>query len=91
MKINTSETSPALAQRAAARHFAPMTLPVTLALLAAAVALAVFAGWRGARPSQPHLGVRMAPWRFIMVMAAAAIFLLVLHLGALLGLMPPPR
>jgi Mn2+/Fe2+ NRAMP family transporter len=69
-----------------------MTLPVTLALLAAALALAVFAGWRGARPSQPHLGVRMAPWRFIMVTAGAAIFLLVIHLAALLGLpQAPPR
>jgi hypothetical protein len=92
VKINASETSPALAQTAAPRHFAPMTLPVTLALLAAAVALAVFAGWRGARPSQPHLGVRMAPWRLIMVLAAAAVFLLVIHLAALLGLpQAPPR
>jgi hypothetical protein len=56
------------------------------------VALAVFAGWRGARPSQPHLGVRMAPWRLIMVLAAAAVFLLVIHLAALLGLpQAPPR
>ena len=41
-------------------------------VLAAVVALAVFAGWRGARPSQPHLGIRMVPWRFVMILAAAA-------------------
>ncbi|HYD26467.1 hypothetical protein [Brevundimonas sp.] len=69
-----------------------MSLTVTVALLAAAVALMVFAGWRGARPSQPHLGVRMAPWRLIMILAAAATFLLIVHLAALLGMpQPPPR
>lgn len=63
-----------------------MSLTVTLALLAAAVAAAVFAGWRGARPSQPHLGVRMVPWRFVMILAGAVILLLVVHLAALLGM-----
>ena len=63
-----------------------MTLPVTLAALAAVLALALFAGWRGARPSQPHLGVRMAPWRFIMILMAAVAFLLIVHLAALLGM-----
>ena len=63
-----------------------MSLTVTLVLLAAAIALAVFAGWRGARPSQPHLGIRMVPWRFIMILAAAVVVVLVVHLAALLGL-----
>jgi len=63
-----------------------MSLTVTLALLAGAIALAVFAGWRGARPSQPHLGIRMVPWRFIMILAAAVVVVLVVHLAALLGL-----
>ena len=69
-----------------------MTLTVTLALLAAALALMVFAGWRGSRPSQPHLGVRMIPWRFVMVMAAVVLVLpLIIHVAALLGVLPPPR
>lgn len=63
-----------------------MSLTTTLALLAAFVALAVFAGWRGAQPSQPHRGVRMIPWRLIMVSAAMAAFFLLVHLAALLGL-----
>ncbi len=67
-------------------HLARMSLTVTLALLAAAIALSAFAGWRGARPSQPHLGIRMVPWRFIMILMAAVAFLLVVHLAALLGL-----
>ncbi len=62
-----------------------MDLPVTLALTAAFVALAVFAGWRGARPWDPRRGVRMTPWRLIMVMAGAAVFILLIHVGTLLG------
>ena len=56
-----------------------------------AVALAVFAGWRGARPSQPHLGVRMVPWRFVMVLSCVAVFVLIVHLAALMGVLPPAR
>lgn len=67
-----------------------MSLTTTLALLAAAVALAVFAGWRGARPSQPHLGVRMIPWRFVMILAGAVVLLLLVHVAALLGLPQRP-
>jgi hypothetical protein len=67
-----------------------MSLTVTLALLAAAVALTVFAGWRGARPSQPHLGVRMMPWSLIMVLSGAVILLLLVHLAALLGMPQAP-
>ena len=38
-----------------------MSLTVTLALLVAALALAVFAGWRGSRPWDLTRGVRMIP------------------------------
>lgn len=67
-----------------------MSLTVTLALLAAVLAFATFAGWRGARPSQPHLGVRMIPWRFLMILAGAAALVLVVHLAALLGMPQRP-
>ena len=67
-----------------------MSLFLTLALIAAAVALAVFAGWRGALPSQPHRGVRMVPWRFVMILAGAAVLVLLVHVAALLG-MPQVR
>ncbi len=63
-----------------------MDLTVTLVSTAACLALAVFAGWRGARPWDPRRGVRMAPWRLIMVLSAAAVFILLIHLGALLGM-----
>ena len=77
---------PGLACGPRAGQVAPMSLTLTLILTAAMVALAVFAGWRGSRPSQPHRGVRMAPWRRIMLLAAAGAFLLIVHLAALLGL-----
>lgn len=57
---------------------------MTLGLMAAALALAVFAGWRGARPWDLK-GVRMAPWRLIMLLSGAAVFILGVHLAALLG------
>lgn len=90
MKINRRERIPALAGRPRIAHLAGMGLTVTAALLAAAVALAIFAGWRGSRPSQPHRGVRMVPWRLVMVMAAALMVLLVVHLAALLGMPQRP-
>ncbi len=62
-----------------------MDMRLTLLLTAAAVALAAFAGWRGARPWDLRSGVRMVPWRLIMLLAGAAVFVLIIHLGALLG------
>jgi hypothetical protein len=42
------------------------------AICGAALALAVFAGWRGARPPNPLKGPRLIPWRFIMLLATTA-------------------
>ncbi|WP_310541475.1 hypothetical protein [Phenylobacterium sp.] len=58
---------------------------MTLGLIAAFLAIAVFAGWRGAQPPDPLKGVRMAPYRLIMVTAAAAVLILLVHLVNLLG------
>ncbi|WP_439470823.1 hypothetical protein [Brevundimonas sp.] len=60
-------------------------MPQTLALTAVALAITVFAGWRGARPWDPSRKVRMAPWRFIMVIGGAVVMMLLIHVGALLG------
>ena len=67
-----------------------MSLPLTLALILAALALAVFAGWRGSRPWDLTRGVRMIPWRFIMLLSGVAIFILVIHLGTLMGVPQRP-
>ena len=62
-----------------------MTPSLTLTLLAAASAVAVFSGWRGARPPDLTKGPRMVPWRFIMLVAGALTFLLLIHLASVLG------
>lgn len=62
-----------------------MDLTVTLCLIGAALAVTLFAGWRGAKQWDPRRGVRMVPWRFIMVLGGTAVFLLLIHVGTLLG------
>lgn len=80
----------ALAPEAGPRHLPGMSLPLTLGLLAAALAFMVFAGWRGARPPDLLRGPRMAPWRFLMVLSAALSMLLLIHLATLAGMERPP-
>jgi hypothetical protein len=65
---------------------AAMEMRETLALLAAAVALAAFSGWRGARPPNLMKGPRMIPWRAVMVAATTLALLLLVHVVNLLGL-----
>ena len=62
-----------------------MDLVVTSAVCAALLALAVGAGWMGARPPNPHKGPRLVPWRFIMVTTVAVLLMMVVHLVNLLG------
>jgi hypothetical protein len=62
-----------------------MDLPVTAALAAAFLAAALACGWLGARPPDPHRGPRLAPWRFLMMLAAAGTLLMSVHLVNLLG------
>jgi hypothetical protein len=63
-----------------------MDLPLTLTISAGLLGLALLAGWRGARPPNPHRGPRLMPWRFIMVTAAACLLPLMVHVASLLGL-----
>lgn len=62
-----------------------MDAPLTLALFLAAVAGAVFSGWRGARPSDPARGPRLIPWRPLMIAFAVAALLMLVHLLNLAG------
>ena len=62
-----------------------MDLNVTLGLLAAFVAAGVFCGWRGSLPSQPARGVRMIPWRPLMVASAVGALVMLVHLANLMG------
>ncbi len=63
-----------------------MDLKVTLAGLVATAGLAVFAGWRGARPPDFRKGPRMVPWRPLMAAFATAFLILLVHLVNLLGI-----
>ena len=62
-----------------------MSLPLTLAIAAGLFALAVFSGWRGARPPNPLKGPRLIPWRMIMLLAAAGLMPMIVHLLNLVG------
>ena len=65
-----------------------MDMALTLTICAGLLAVALVAGWRGARPPNPHRGPRLMPWRFIMVTAAAGLLPMLVHLASLLGLTP---
>jgi hypothetical protein len=62
-----------------------MGIPATIAICAALLVLAVIAGWRGARPPNVHRGPRMIPWRFVMLLSAAALLGMLTWLVRLLG------
>jgi hypothetical protein len=66
-----------------------MSFVVTLSLLIACLAIAVFAGWRGARAPDLLRGPRLLPWRFIMLLCAALAMYLAAHLLSLLGVITP--
>ncbi|WP_372785797.1 hypothetical protein [Phenylobacterium sp.] len=68
-----------------------MDLPLTLTIGAAFLAFAVFAGWRGARPPNPHRGPRLMPWRFLMLLAAAGLLAMLVHVVNLLGMTTGPN
>lgn len=61
-----------------------MDMRTSLALAAGLLALALFAGWRGARPPNPHRGPRLMPWRFIMLTAAACLVFVLGHAAQML-------
>lgn len=57
-----------------------MPLALTAQLLAASLAVMVFAGWRGSRPPDLVRGPRMVPWRFVMLISGALSVFLLIHL-----------
>lgn len=62
-----------------------MSLALTFALFAGAIAASLACGWMGARPPDLRRGPRMAPYRFLMILAAAVALMLLVHLVNLLG------
>ncbi len=73
-----------------------MGLTPTLIVAAVAVGVGALCGWLGARPAHPHRGPRLIPYRFLMILCAAVLLLMLAHLVNLAGvttgapLRPPP-
>lgn len=63
-----------------------LSLPVTLVLTAVGLGLTVVFGWFGARPPNLKRGPRLVPYRFLMLLAAAFVLLMLVHLANLAGL-----
>jgi hypothetical protein len=62
-----------------------MSLPITLVLLLAAVALTVFCGWMGAKP-RDYAKPRIVPWQFMMLLSAAIVLVMIVGLLNELGI-----
>ncbi|HSV02771.1 MAG TPA: hypothetical protein VLI41_06155 [Phenylobacterium sp.] len=62
-----------------------MDLTPTLMVGGALAAIAVVSGWLGARPPNPKRGPRLIPWRLIMLLAAAGVMIMAVHVVNLLG------
>ena len=61
-------------------------MPVTLAIAAFAALAALLFGWLGARKPDPMRGPRLAPYRFLMLLFAAVVLMMLVHLANLAGL-----
>jgi hypothetical protein len=62
-----------------------MELYTTLGLTVLAAAITALCGWRGALPPDFRKGPRLVPWRFLMVLAASATLILLVHALNLVG------
>jgi hypothetical protein len=56
-----------------------LNLTTTLLLAGLCLALTVLFGFRGARPAEPLAPPRLAPWRFMMLLAFAVMVALLVH------------
>jgi hypothetical protein len=61
-----------------------MELDQTLITLGVAVVLTLLFGWLGARPWDIRKGPRLAPWRFLMLLAAMVAVFMLVHVATLL-------
>jgi len=64
-----------------------MDLPIVIAVGGFCLLAAVFCGWRGARPADPMKGVRMVPYRALMLLFAAVAVIMMIWAANMAGLM----
>jgi len=62
-----------------------MDLAPTLVIAGAAAALGVLFGWLGARPPDLQRGPRLAPYRLLMMLCAAVVMIMLVHLANIAG------
>ena len=62
-----------------------MDFGLTLGGAVGAAALGVICGWMGARAPDLRRGPRLIPYRFLMMLCAAVVMMLVVHLVNLAG------
>jgi len=62
-----------------------MDMAITLACVALGAGLTALFGWAGARPFDPVRGVRLVPWRFLMMLGATFTLVALVHLVNLMG------
>lgn len=60
-------------------------MTLTLSLAGVFAAFAALCGWAGAKPPNPAKGPRLVPYRFLMVTAALAAILCLVHAANLAG------
>jgi hypothetical protein len=63
-----------------------MDWTITLAVTLALAALTALFGWAGSRPPNLHRGPRLVPYRFLMMMSAVGVMLMVVHMLNLAGM-----
>ena len=63
-----------------------MELVATIILAAVCAAFAVFTGWRGAQPPNLSKDPRLIPWRPLMMAAALAAILALVHAANMVGI-----
>ena len=68
-----------------------MDVEITLGVAFGLVALAVLAGWRGARPPNPMKGPRLIPWRFIMLLSSTGALIFLFQAARMAGFQPIRR
>ncbi len=68
-----------------------MDWTVTLAITAALVGLTALLGWAGSRPPDVRRGPRLIPYRFLMMLGAVGVMLMVVHMLNLAGMNTGPQ
>lgn len=93
IKVALTSRAGALVTGARRGHLGRMDFTSTVGAAAAAAVLTGLFGWLGARPPDLQRGPRLLPYRFLMVLSATILILMLVHLMNLAGVStgPPTR